>query len=108
MTIDRIKLSIQTVKETIAIMESQEPDGADYYLQLEHEKFVLESLEKRIPKKPDTKITNRGIGVSGEYDIDSDYICPICKCVVGECEMEEHWFEYCPTCGQALDWSDTE
>lgn len=53
-------------------------------------------LEKQIPKKPDTKITNRGIDVSGEYNIDSDYICPICKCVVGECEIEEHWFEYCP------------
>ena len=68
----------------------------------------VKALEKQIPKKPDTKITNRGIDITGEYNIDSDYICPICKCVVGDCEEEEHFYDFCPGCGQALDWSDTE
>ena len=40
---------------------------------------AIKSLEKQIPKKPDTKITNRGIDITGEYDIDSDYLCPTCK-----------------------------
>ena len=71
-------------------------------------KEFAERLKKQIPKKPDTKITNRGIDVTGEYDIDSDYLCSVCGCVVGDCEIEEHWYEYCPACGQALDWSDTE
>ena len=87
------------------LLHPQSADSSDIQGAIE---CAVKALEKQTPKKPDTKITNRGIDVSGEYDIDSDYICPICKCVVGECEIEEHWFEYCPNCGQALDWSDSE
>lgn len=68
----------------------------------------MEAIGYRIPKKPDTDIINRGIDAAGEYDIDSNYICPNCKSVVGDCEIEEHYFDYCPDCGQALDWSDEE
>ena len=68
----------------------------------------MEAIGYRIKKKPDTDIINRGIDVAGEYDIDSNYICPNCKSVVGDCEIEEHYFDYCPDCGQALDWSDEE
>lgn len=64
------------------------------------------ALEKQIPKKPDTENINRGIDVSGEYDIDSNYICPSCKSVVGDYESEDIWYKHCPECGQALDWSD--
>ena len=63
------------------------------------------ALSKRISKKPDTETKNRGIDVSGEYDIDSNYICPSCKSVVGDYELEDIWYKYCPECGQALDWS---
>ena len=52
MNIERLQLSIQTVKENIVILENQEPEDAGYYLQLEHEKMVLDALEKQIPKKP--------------------------------------------------------
>ena len=100
-----IKEAIGRIKEHTEIHFVKEP-RAIYITEALY--MGIDALEKQIPKKPDTKITNRGIGVSGEYDIDSDYICPICKCVVGECEIEEHWFEYCPNCGQALDWSDSE
>jgi hypothetical protein len=72
------------------------------------ETAIVNALKKQIPKKPDTKITNRGIDITGEYDIDSDYLCPFCECVVGDCDAEEHFYNYCPDCGQALDWSDTE
>ena len=49
---ERLQMSIQTVKENIAILESQEPEDAGYYLQLEHEKRVLDALEKQMPKRP--------------------------------------------------------
>lgn len=96
MTLDRMKLSAQTVRDNIAILEEcEEPDDAGYYLQLEHEKFVLECIEKQIPKKP--------------LDIEGDYTalygnCPNCKNTV--CDNEA--YKYCNECGQALDWSDTE
>ena len=71
---------------------------------------IKKALEKQIPKKPDTENINRGIDVSGEYDIDSNYICPSCKFVVGDYESEDIWYKHCPECGQAidksLDWSD--
>lgn len=51
-------------------------------------KLAIEALEKQIPKKPITETVNRGISVSGEYDIDFNYLCP--------------------NCGKALDWSEVE
>jgi hypothetical protein len=89
MTLDRMKLSAQTVRENIAIMEEcEEPDDAGYYLQLEHEKFVLDCIEKQIPKKP---INRKGT---------TYFYCPVC-----DGNMLNN---YCADCGQALDWSDTE
>ena len=54
-------------------------------------KIVLSNaLEKQIPKKP---------------DLDGGVYCPCCLH-----EFKENYDEtrYCPNCGQALDWSDTE
>lgn len=92
MTLDRMKLSAQTVRDNIAILESiKEPDDAGYYLQLEHEKFVLRCIEKQIPKKVIVK----------KYDIGgNDYFCP--------CGNKIQSGLYCPDCGQALDWGDSE
>ena len=97
---ERLRLSIQTVKENIAILESQEPEDAGYYLQLEHEKMVLDALEKQMPKT-----------VTHEATFYRCYTCPTCKNVVDEFEK---WgkntvritYEYCHFCGQRLDWGD--
>ena len=64
--------------------------------------IVQKATEKQIPKKPDTETINRGIDVSGEYDIDNNYICPSCKSVVGDYEWEDIWYKHCPECGQAI------
>lgn len=88
MTLDRMKLSAQTVRDNISILEEvKEPDDAGYELQLEHEKFVLECVEKQIPKKP--------------VKTKSEIVCPTCRTLVGS-------NPYCKYCGQALDWSETE
>lgn len=52
---------------------------------------VLESLEKQIPRKADTEITEIG-GVQ--------HICQSCWGFVG------YLHEYCQNCGQAIDWSE--
>ena len=96
MKIERLQMSIQTVKENIAILESQEPEDAGYYLQLEHEKMVLNALEKQMPK---------------HYDLwNNQCSCPTCNKLFGSyCQLKTliHWeMPYCKFCGQALDWSD--
>lgn len=96
----RLQLSIQTVKENISILESQEPEDAGYYLQLEHEKMVLNALEKQIPKT-----------VTHEATLYRCCTCPTCKNVV---DKFEKWgentvrieYKYCHFCGQKLDWDD--
>ena len=86
MNIERLQMSIQTVKDNITILESQEPEDAGYYLQLEHEKMVLDALQKQVPSKP--IINKRKI-----------------QCINGHNQPTQH-YKYCPWCGQALDWSD--
>ena len=49
-------------------------------------KLIIEALEKQIPKKPKD---------------DGWLYCPIC----GRDVLMDR-FDYCPDCGQALDWSD--
>lgn len=51
-------------------------------------KLIIEALEKQIPKK---------------LKDDGWLYCPIC----GRDVLLDR-FDYCPDCGQALDWSDTE
>lgn len=65
------------------------------------ETLAISALEKQIPRVAKTQIINRGIDESGEYQIDSYYICPCCKEVVGDYECNEI-YDYCPKCGQAL------
>lgn len=99
---ERLRLSIQTVKENIAILESQEPEDAGYYLQLEHEKMVLEALEKQMPKV-----------VTHEATLYRCCTCPTCKNVI---DKFEKWgentvrviYKYCYFCGQRLDWGDQQ
>ena len=85
MTLDRMQLSAQTVRDNIAIMEEcKEPDDAGYYLQLEHEKFVLSCIEKRIPKKPKILKVREVSGYKygncecGEHIMDDEKFCSNC------------------------------
>lgn len=95
MNTERLQMSIQTVKDNIKILESQEPEDAGYYLQLEHEKMVLDALEKQVPKRPIE---------DGYYD--EPAVCPNCGGnVINQCD-NDYQFQCCHYCGQKLDWSD--
>ena len=101
MNIERLQMSIQTVKDNITILESQEPEDAGYYLQLEHEKMVLNALEKRMPKRP----IERKAGFKS-----FDHECPCCESRIIS-KIDGDWIagkmqRFCDTCGQALDWND--
>ena len=55
--------------------------------------LAIEALEKQIPKKP-----------VGEWYL---LACPICNGVVDEHECN-YKFDYCPNCGQKIDWSEAD
>ena len=59
----------------------------------------IEALEKQIPKKP--------IQPFGTHS----YKCPVCYLFVAHevsdnCDLENEMAEWCPYCGQKLDWSE--
>ncbi|MBW6408998.1 hypothetical protein [Clostridium weizhouense] len=68
----------------------------------------IEGLEKQLPKEVETDTINRGIGVSGEYDIDFNMLCPNCKEVVGDYEADELYYKHCPNCGQKLKYTEQQ
>jgi hypothetical protein len=60
---------------------------------------AIEALEKQIPKKPDLEADGYA---DGQLVYDT-WICPCC----GEYyEVDYDDYDYCPNCGQAIDWSE--
>lgn len=65
---------------------------------LAHHNNVVKALEKQVPQKPNWE----GDGYShGEMIYDTWY-CPNCDMSYEEDEN----YNYCPSCGQAIDWSE--
>lgn len=63
---------------------------------------AIEALEKQIPKKPDYE--GDGYDDSGNLIYDT-YYCPNCY---GFYEIDYDRYNFCPNCGQRLDWGDEE
>lgn len=64
-------------------------------------KTAISALEKQIPKKPDYE----GDGYDDEGNLIYDtWICPNCGCK--DYEVDYDHYDYCPNCGQAIDWSE--
>lgn len=61
---------------------------------------AISALEKQIPKKPDYE--GDGFDEDG-YLIYDTWICPNCG---KHYEVDYDDYNFCPECGQALDWSD--
>lgn len=62
-------------------------------------KSLLEAREKQTPKKPD--LEGDGYGDDGVLIYDT-WICPCCG---KRYEIDYEEYNYCPNCGQAIDWS---
>lgn len=73
-----------------------------------HGKFLdmaIEALEKQIPKKPYIQ------QIEVDYYEHDCYECPNCDSFLGyvsECKEEHYQNNYCPECGQKIDWSEVE
>ena len=61
---------------------------------------AIEALEKQLPKKPTYE--GDGYAPDGTFVYDA-WECPNC----GECyEVDYDDYDYCPKCGQKIDWSE--
>lgn len=89
------KEAIQTIEAAKAEVEWNYP--LDYAAAFEK---AIEALEKQIPK--------RAISTYKE-----NYKCPTCESYIDITDDDLYVYEivppeYCPNCGQALDWSEEE
>ena len=64
-------------------------------------KSLLEAGEKQKAKKPDYE----GDGYSGGHLVYDTWICPCCG---KHYEIDYDDYDFCPACGQCIDWSDEE
>lgn len=87
----------------INVIRTYMKNVGSYSDQCKHNIDVFETavheLEKQIPKTPDYE--GNGYDSDGNMIYDT-WVCPNC----GEhYEVEYDKYDYCPTCGQAFDWS---
>lgn len=87
-------------------IEILNPDHREHYESIkpvnEACKMGMEALKKQIPIKPDYE--GDGCDENGEIIYDTAY-CPTCRY---EFEVYYDATDYCPKCGQRLDWSEKE
>lgn len=63
--------------------------------------YLQRLVEKATPKKPDYE----GDGYADGYMVYDTWICPCCE---KHYEVDYDDYDYCPNCGQALDWKVEE
>lgn len=91
MTIEEAKEQLQEIiLDTESLIVGVSGKGI-YRKDLEALKKAVEVLEKQIPKKPIRLLY---------YEVGD---CPFCETTVNISEDR-----FCPSCGQALDWSDND
>ena len=61
--------------------------------------IAIQALEKQIPKKA----TLEGDEYSDGHLVYDTWICPLCE---KRYEVDYDDYDYCPYCGQKIDWSD--
>ncbi len=86
-----------TIEEAIKdIKENIQPSVGGKSLEM-----AIEALEKQIPKKPYIQ----------QIEVYDCYECPNCDSFLGyvsECKEEYYQNNYCPECGQSIDWGNEE
>lgn len=103
-TRERLLMSIQTVKDNIKILEEQKPEDAGYYLQLEHEKHILELLQAEADGKIIVAPCKPMPVMSDGNPFNSDVYCPFCGVnLSGLYGDEPTLIIQCYNCGKFLD-----
>ena len=61
--------------------------------------MAIDALQKQIPRVP----IYEGDGIEGGEIVFDHWICPCCE---REYEVDYDDYDFCPNCGQAIDWSE--
>lgn len=88
-----------TEKTAISILNSARPRKGSYYRLSKAFDMAIKALEKQIPKKPYLE----GDGYADGHLVYDTWICPCCS---KSYEVDYDDYDYCPNCGQKLDWSE--
>ena len=101
MTIEEAIIDLQEYIES----EAYEWDAPQIHN--ETAQLSIATLEKQIPKKPyKQQVMIDFVDYQAEEDC---YECPNCDSFLGyvdECKEESYQDNYCPNCGQKLDWNE--
>ena len=72
----------------------------DYNPPNENVKITIDALEKQTPKRPN--LEGDGYDTNGNLVYDT-WICPNCE---KHYEVDYDNYDYCPNCGQKIDWNE--
>ena len=89
-----------TNEQAITVLNMIEAHGD---LAIKAKELAIEALRKQIPQKADTK-HQTWYGIITRLET---FVCPNCKGSLYD-EKRNVYHNYCPDCGQAIDWSDDE
>lgn len=91
--------AIERIKELKSSEKIQELDYAEIFIKVCD--MEIQALEKQIPKSP----TYEGDGYTNGVLVYDTWICPCCG---HHYEVDYDDYDYCPKCGQKIDWSENE
>ena len=75
-------------------------DNFEMTISKECYKTIINALKKQIPKK--ATLEGDGYAPDGTFVWD-EWICPCCE---KRYEVDYDDYDFCPNCGQKIDWSD--
>lgn len=85
------KFTLEVVKESMKFEDELVEHGLTFG-------NLLEIMEKNTPKKPNLG----GDGYADGHLVYNTWICPCCD---KHYEVDYEKYDFCPNCGQAIDWS---
>ena len=89
--------AVSIIEERVRVTEYVESSYVDC-VDIEALRMAISALEKQIPKKPKVLIDT--------------WLCPTCaekveyQTMFGDNVLYHGYYDFCPNCGQAIDWSE--
>ena len=91
-----------TNEQAITVLNMIEAHGD---LAIKAKELAIEALKKQILQK----VKNQFISHNGVITCFEEFVCPVCGYRISDGDgTVEEYYDFCPGCGQALDWSDDE
>ena len=85
---------------TLRSLPQKTRERSDYNNYVDAFLVAIEALEKQLPEKP--IFEGDGFDELGDIVFD-EWLCPLCN---ARYEVDYQEYDYCPSCGQKLDWSE--